>query len=92
MTRQEGPASSSPCRSYSNVNCQTLAYKLLSSDVCEFESSQPSQQSREPPPLSSATLATLPPEQRTEGAGLYNLSRNIGSSVRISVVNALGRI
>jgi hypothetical protein len=31
-------------------------------------------------------------EQRTEGAGLYNLSRNIGSSVRISVANALGRI
>ena len=26
---------------------------------------------------------------RTEGAGLYNLSRNIGSSVGISVVNAL---
>jgi DHA2 family multidrug resistance protein len=40
-------------------------------------------------PLSSATLATLPPSQRTEGAGLYNLSRNIGSSVGISVVNAL---
>ena len=29
------------------------------------------------------------PEQRTEGAGLYSLSRNIGSSVGISVVNAL---
>src|SRR5262249_27715337 len=40
-------------------------------------------------PLSSATLATLPAEQRTEGAGLYNLSRNIGSSVGISVVNSL---
>jgi MFS transporter, DHA2 family, multidrug resistance protein len=40
-------------------------------------------------PLSSASLATLPPEQRTEGAGLYNLARNIGSSVGISVVNAL---
>jgi DHA2 family multidrug resistance protein len=40
-------------------------------------------------PLSSATLATLPPEQRTQGAGLYNLSRNIGSSVGISVVNSL---
>jgi DHA2 family multidrug resistance protein len=34
-------------------------------------------------------LATLSAEQRTEGAGLYNLSRNIGSSVGISVVNAL---
>ena len=40
-------------------------------------------------PLSAATLSTLPPEQRTEGAGLYNLSRNIGSSVGISVVNSL---
>jgi len=40
-------------------------------------------------PLSSATLATLPAEQRTEGAGLYNLSRNIGSSVGISVVTSL---
>jgi DHA2 family multidrug resistance protein len=40
-------------------------------------------------PLSFATLATLPPEQRTEGAGLYNLARNIGSSIGISVVNAL---
>jgi DHA2 family multidrug resistance protein len=34
-------------------------------------------------------LATLSPAQRTEGAGLYSLSRNIGSSVGISVVNAL---
>ena len=40
-------------------------------------------------PLSAATLSTLPAEQRTEGAGLYSLSRNIGSSVGISVVNAL---
>jgi DHA2 family multidrug resistance protein len=40
-------------------------------------------------PLSTVTLATLSPEQRTEGAGLYSLSRNIGSSVGISVVNAL---
>jgi len=40
-------------------------------------------------PLSTVTLGTLPPEQRTEGAGLYNLARNIGSSVGISVVNAL---
>ena len=40
-------------------------------------------------PLSAATLSTLPDEQRTEGAGFYNLSRNIGSSVGISVVNAL---
>jgi len=40
-------------------------------------------------PLSAATLSTLSPEQRTQGAGLYNLSRNIGSSVGISVVSAL---
>jgi len=40
-------------------------------------------------PLSAATLATVSPAQRTEGAGLYSLSRNIGSSVGISVVTAL---
>jgi DHA2 family multidrug resistance protein len=40
-------------------------------------------------PLSAVTLGTLPPQQRTEGAGLYNLSRNIGSSVGISVVTSL---
>src|SRR5689334_7876449 len=31
-------------------------------------------------PLSTVTLSTLSPERRAEGAGLYNLSRNIGSS------------
>lgn len=40
-------------------------------------------------PLSTVTLSTLPAEQLTEGAGLYNLSRNIGSSVGISVVTGL---
>ena len=40
-------------------------------------------------PLSAATLSTLPSEQRAEGAGLYSLSRNIGSSVGISVVTSL---
>jgi DHA2 family multidrug resistance protein len=40
-------------------------------------------------PLSAATLSTLSPAGRTEGAGFYNLSRNIGSSVGISVVNML---
>jgi DHA2 family multidrug resistance protein len=40
-------------------------------------------------PLSVVTLSTLPSELRAEGAGLYSLSRNIGSSVGISVVNAL---
>ena len=40
-------------------------------------------------PLSVATLATLSPERRAEGAGIYSLSRNIGSGVGISVVNSL---
>jgi DHA2 family multidrug resistance protein len=40
-------------------------------------------------PLSVVTLSTLSPELRAEGAGLYSLSRNIGSSVGISVVNSL---
>ena len=40
-------------------------------------------------PLSAATLSTLPLAERTEGAGLYSLFRNIGSSIGISVVNGL---
>ena len=40
-------------------------------------------------PLSATALSTLPAEERTEEAGLYNLSRNIGSSVGISIVSAL---
>src|SRR5277367_4283522 len=40
-------------------------------------------------PLSVVTLSTLSSELRAEGAGLYSLSRNIGSSVGISIVNAL---
>ena len=40
-------------------------------------------------PLSVATLSTLSPERRAEGAGIYSLSRNIGSGVGISVVNSL---
>ncbi len=40
-------------------------------------------------PLSVVTLSTLSPELRAEGAGLYSLSRNIGSSVGISVVTGL---
>jgi len=40
-------------------------------------------------PLSVATLATLSAERRAEGAGIYSLSRNIGSGVGISVVNSL---
>jgi DHA2 family multidrug resistance protein len=40
-------------------------------------------------PLSAVALSTLSAEQRTEGAGFFNLARNIGSSVGISIVNAL---
>jgi DHA2 family multidrug resistance protein len=40
-------------------------------------------------PLSAATLSTLSIEHRTEGAGFYSLSRNIGSALGISVVNTL---
>jgi DHA2 family multidrug resistance protein len=40
-------------------------------------------------PLSAVTLATLPSKLRTEGAGLFSLSRNIGASVGISMVNSL---
>lgn len=40
-------------------------------------------------PLSVVSLATLPSALRAEGAGLYNLSRNLGSSIGISIVNAL---
>src|SRR6202795_2295635 len=40
-------------------------------------------------PLSVVTLSTLSPELRAEGAGIYSLSRNIGSSIGISVVNSL---
>ncbi|HEY2539329.1 MAG TPA: DHA2 family efflux MFS transporter permease subunit [Stellaceae bacterium] len=40
-------------------------------------------------PLSTISLATLAPEHRTEGAGLFNLSRNIGSSIGVSIVSSL---
>jgi MFS transporter, DHA2 family, multidrug resistance protein len=40
-------------------------------------------------PLSVATLATLTPELRADGAGFYTLMRNLGSSVGISTVNAM---
>ena len=41
------------------------------------------------PPLSTLTFATLPPQLRTEAAGLFSLMRNIGASVGISVVETL---
>ena len=40
-------------------------------------------------PLTVSTFSTLPAATRGEATGLYNLSRNIGSSVGISVVSAL---
>jgi DHA2 family multidrug resistance protein len=40
-------------------------------------------------PLSAATFATLAPGLRNEGTPIYSLIRNIGSSVGISIVQAL---
>jgi DHA2 family multidrug resistance protein len=40
-------------------------------------------------PLSVVSLSTLSPTVRPEGAGFYNLARNVGSSVGISIVGAL---
>jgi MFS transporter, DHA2 family, multidrug resistance protein len=38
------------------------------------------------PPLSVVAFSTLPEALRTEGAGIFNLARNAGSSVGVSVV------
>jgi DHA2 family multidrug resistance protein len=40
-------------------------------------------------PLTTLAFSTLPAQMRGDGTGLYNLSRNIGSSVGISVVTML---
>ena len=40
-------------------------------------------------PASTLTYATLKPELRTEGASLFSLSRNLGSSVGISIMTAM---
>jgi DHA2 family multidrug resistance protein len=40
-------------------------------------------------PLSVVSLSTLSPGVRPEGAGFYNLARNVGSSIGISIVGAL---
>jgi MFS transporter, DHA2 family, multidrug resistance protein len=40
-------------------------------------------------PLSAVSLATLSPMVRPEGAGFYNLARNVGSSIGISIAGAL---
>ncbi|MGH7101053.1 MAG: DHA2 family efflux MFS transporter permease subunit [Acetobacteraceae bacterium] len=40
-------------------------------------------------PLTAAAFSTLPTERRTEAAGIYNLLRNVGSGIGISIVTAL---
>lgn len=40
-------------------------------------------------PASTLTYATLPASLRTEGASLFSLSRNLGSSVGISIMTAM---
>lgn len=40
-------------------------------------------------PLTTIAFATLAPEQRADAAGVFNLSRNVGSSVGISIVSYL---
>jgi len=40
-------------------------------------------------PLSAVSLSTLPPGVRPEGAGFFNLARNVGSSIGISIVGAM---
>ena len=40
-------------------------------------------------PLSTVTFATLDPKYRTDGTSLFSLTRNIGSSIGISVVTVL---
>jgi DHA2 family multidrug resistance protein len=40
-------------------------------------------------PLSTVTFATLAPQRRTEGSAIFSLMRNVGSSIGISVVEAL---
>ena len=40
-------------------------------------------------PLNVTTFATVPLEQRTEATGIYNLMRNLGSAIGISLTGAL---
>jgi len=40
-------------------------------------------------PLAAATFATLSPKLRNEGTALFSLTRNLGSSIGISIVEAL---
>jgi MFS transporter, DHA2 family, multidrug resistance protein len=40
-------------------------------------------------PLSAAAFATLSPEVRAQGTGIFSLVRNIGSSIGISMVQSI---
>ncbi len=40
-------------------------------------------------PLTATAFSTLPTARRTEGAGMYSLMRNLGSSIGISIVTTL---
>jgi len=40
-------------------------------------------------PLNATAFATLPPDLRTDGSSLLNLTRNVGSSIGISVAMTL---
>jgi MFS transporter, DHA2 family, multidrug resistance protein len=40
-------------------------------------------------PMSTVTLSTLAPELRADGASIFSLARSMGSSVGISIFNAL---
>ena len=40
-------------------------------------------------PINVVTLGNLMPQQRPEGASVFNLSRNLGSSIGISIMNSL---
>ena len=40
-------------------------------------------------PASALTYATLPPHLRTDGTALFSLSRNLGSSIGISIMTAM---
>jgi MFS transporter, DHA2 family, multidrug resistance protein len=40
-------------------------------------------------PLTTAAFATIPPELRTDGSSLVNLSRSVGGSIGISIVTTL---
>jgi DHA2 family multidrug resistance protein len=40
-------------------------------------------------PLTTVALATIAPEHRAEGSGVFNLARSLGSSVGVSVVNSM---